>query len=148
MAAISAVVDSTEVLTWYAGAMAELEALRLTEDDAPGGIYDNELFTDERGRAVVFLAVAEVPRTGRVAPFDIPAAELAIAVHRGSHADIDVTYGALGAWVADQQLAVSGPVHETYRVGPRDTGEESAWRTEIGWPVFRTTAPTGEDLAG
>jgi hypothetical protein len=25
-------------------------------------------------------------------------------------------------------------------IGPRDTEERSAWRTEIGWPVFRTTA--------
>ena len=106
VAAVSAVVGAGEVLTWYAGAMAELEALHLTETDAPGGVYDNELFTDERGRAVVYLSVAAPPRVGRVAPFTISAAELAIEVHRGSHADIDVTYGALGAWVADQQLAL------------------------------------------
>jgi hypothetical protein len=30
-------------------------------------------------------------------------------------------------------------VHETYLVGPRDTDDRSAWRTEIGWPVFTTT---------
>jgi hypothetical protein len=30
-------------------------------------------------------------------------------------------------------------VHETDLVGPRDTDERSAWRTEIGWPVFATT---------
>jgi hypothetical protein len=23
-------------------------------------------------------------------------------------------------------------------VGPHDTPEKSAWRTEIGWPVFQT----------
>ena len=34
-------------------------------------------------------------------------------------------------------------MHEIYRVGPRDTDDESAWRTEIGWPVFRTTGPAG-----
>jgi hypothetical protein len=31
-------------------------------------------------------------------------------------------------------------VHENYLVGPRDTAEPGAWRTEIGWPVFRTSA--------
>ena len=31
----------------------------------------------------------------------------------------------------------AGPVREHYLVGPRDTDEPSAWRTEIGWPVFR-----------
>jgi hypothetical protein len=34
-------------------------------------------------------------------------------------------------------LAVDGPTHETYAVGPRDAPEPRAWRTEIGWPVFR-----------
>jgi hypothetical protein len=39
--------------------------------------------------------------------------------------------------VIDQALAVNGPVHETYLVGPRDTGEAGEWYTEIGWPIFR-----------
>jgi hypothetical protein len=34
-------------------------------------------------------------------------------------------------------LAVAGPVRETYLTGPRATGDSAAWRTEIGWPVFR-----------
>ena len=46
------------------------------------------------------------------------------------------TYGELGAWVVDHALAVAGPVRETYLVGPRDTADAAAWRTEIGWPVF------------
>jgi hypothetical protein len=28
-------------------------------------------------------------------------------------------------------------VRERYLSGPRDTPEPAAWRTEIGWPVFR-----------
>ncbi len=60
-----------------------------------------------------------------------------MAVHPGSHDDIDVTYGRLGAWVVAHALGVDGPVYETYLVGPRDTGDAGRWRTEIGWPVFR-----------
>jgi effector-binding domain-containing protein len=56
----------------------------------------------------------------------------------GPHDDIDVTYGALGAHLAEHALVVDGPVHETYLVGPRDTDKTDAWRTEIGWPVFGT----------
>jgi hypothetical protein len=41
----------------------------------------------------------------------------------------------------DPALTIAGPVHETYLVGPRDTAEESAWETEIGWPIAR--APSG-----
>jgi hypothetical protein len=35
-------------------------------------------------------------------------------------------------------LAVEGPLREYYLVGPQDTPEDSAWRTEIGWPIFQT----------
>jgi hypothetical protein len=31
-------------------------------------------------------------------------------------------------------------VDPTYLIGPRDTDDTAAWRTEIGWPVFRTSA--------
>ena len=131
-------VDRGAVLAWYAGAMAELSSLRLEETGPCGGLYDNELFTEDRGQMLVYLAVTDPPAIGRVGPVEIPAVELAVAVHEGPHDDIDVTYGELGAWVAGQALAVAGPVHETYLAGPRDTAEPSAWRTEIGWPVFRT----------
>jgi effector-binding domain-containing protein len=36
-------------------------------------------------------------------------------------------------------MSVAGPVREVYLVGPRDTSDPTAWRTEIGWPVFRVT---------
>jgi effector-binding domain-containing protein len=132
------------VLTWYDDAMGELErtleALELTPAGPPGGLYGNELFSEERGTAAVYIPVADPPSHGRVQPFVIPAGELAVTVHHGPHDDIDVTYGALGTYVAEHSLAVAGPVREIYLVGPRDTDDSSAWRTEIGWPVFRTTA--------
>jgi effector-binding domain-containing protein len=74
-----------------------------------------------------------------VQPFVVPAAEFAITVHRGPHDDIDVSYGALGTYVTEHALAVAGSVHESYLVGPRDTDDTTAWRTEIGWPVFRAS---------
>ena len=50
---------------------------------------------------------------------------------------MDVTYGELGAWVVENAMSVAGPVREVYRVGPREVSDPAAWRTEIGWPVFR-----------
>ncbi len=134
----------SDVLSWYSAAMAELLDLHLEETGPCGGMYDNELFTDERGTVLVYLAVATSPSVGRVGPVSVAAAELAVAVHEGSHDDIDVTYGQLGAWVSDQALPVAGPVHETYLVGPRDTSDTSSWRTEIGWPIFRTKHPPAD----
>ena len=86
---------------------------------------------------LVYRPVANPPETGRVTGLTLPAIELATTVHRGAHDDIAVTYGRLGAWVIDHALGVEGPIHETYLVGPRDDPVPTAWRTEIGWPIFR-----------
>lgn len=147
VAAISARVQPGAILDWYSGAMDELRA---AIGDQPatgpaGGLYEGGLFADEPGAAVVYLPVAQPPSIGRVAPFLIPAADVAVAVHHGPHDDIDVTYGQLGAHVAHRELTVAGPVRERYLIGPRDTVDSAAWRTEIGWPVFRTI-PRGSAL--
>jgi DNA-binding transcriptional MerR regulator len=137
VAAVSGDVDLVDVLTWYAGAVAELDAA-VPEPTGPlGGLYADELFTAGRGRMVVHSPTARPPHAGRVHPLTLPAVELAVVTHAGAHDDIDVTYGELGSWVVEHALAVAGPVRETYLVGPRDTPDPAAWRTEIGWPVFR-----------
>lgn len=145
VAAIRSIVDHDEVLAWYSDAMAELDRILSSTTHHPtgpaGGLYDNDLFTNDRGDVAVFIPVADPPSRGRVQPFVLPAAELAITVHHGPHDDIDVSYGALGTYLAEQALVVAGPVRENYLIGPRDTDDSTAWRTEIGWPVFRTAAP-------
>jgi effector-binding domain-containing protein len=59
-------------------------------------------------------------------------------VHEGPHANIDVAYGALATYVTQHALAIDGPLREYYLVGPLDTADANAWRTEIGWPIFQT----------
>ena len=104
-------------------------------------IYSDELFTDERGQATIFLPCAgEVRPMGRVTPTLIPATELAIIEHRGRHTNVDRSYGALGTYVAKHALAIDGPLREYYPVSHLDTPDESRWITEIGWPIFNTTA--------
>jgi DNA-binding transcriptional MerR regulator len=136
VAAVEADVALDDVLAWYAGAMAELDAVVPEPTGAPGGVYDNALFEVGHGHALVHLPTEHPSSGGRVRPVTLPAVELAVATHVGPHDDIDVTYGEVGAWVVANALAVAGPVRETYLVGPRDTTDSSAWRTEIGWPVF------------
>ena len=94
-----------------------------------------EVFELERGDATVFVPIAgEARAVGRTAMATIPAAELAIAEHHGSHYDIDVTYAALGAYVTAHAIGVEGPVRESYLVDLRSP--PAGWHTEIGWPVF------------
>jgi DNA-binding transcriptional MerR regulator len=143
VAAVEDDVTHDDVITWYAGAMAELDAALGEPAGVPGGLYDNALFEDGRGHVLVYRPTPRPPRTGRVHPLTLPAVELAVATHVGEHHDIDVTYGELGSWVVANALSVAGPVRERYLVGPRDTPEASAWRTEVGWPVFHVAPARG-----
>lgn len=139
-AAVEDDVKVEDVLGWYAGAMAELDAVVDQPTGPPGGLYDNVLFELGFGHVQLHLPTEDAPRTARVRPVTLPAVELAVATHAGAHDDIEVTYGELGSWVVAHALAVAGPVRETYLVGPRDTADAAAWRTEIGWPVFDLSA--------
>jgi DNA-binding transcriptional MerR regulator len=144
-AAVTAVIAMGDLLPWYLGALGELhatlDALGVHASGPAGGIYAGELFADEHGEATVFIpTTAEIQRLGRVEPIIVPAAELAAAVHPGSLADVDRTYGTLAAYVASHALKVDGPIREHYLVGRQDTADENAWRTEICWPIFSTGA--------
>ena len=52
---------------------------------------------------------------------------------------IEVAVRAVATHVAQHAIAIDGPIREYFLVGPQDTRDETAWRTEIGWPVFHTT---------
>jgi DNA-binding transcriptional MerR regulator len=142
-AAITATIDIAEADPWFAGALGELHATiraqRLSACGAPGGIYATSLFADERGEATMFVpCTGQIRPTGRVRSFLVPPAELAIIIHEGPHEGIDRAYGALATHVTQHAIAVDGPIREHYLSGPLDTPDESAWRTEIGWPIFQT----------
>jgi DNA-binding transcriptional MerR regulator len=144
-AAIGEIIDVADAPLWYQGALGELRATLAGQGvpgGAAGGIYANELFTEERGLATVFIAVPGAIRPmGRVQPLTVPRVELATILHAGSHEiDLDRAYGTLGSYVTEHALAVEGPLREYFQVGPTDTSDQSAWRTEIGWPIFDTGA--------
>lgn len=144
-AAITAVIDIDEASAWYQGALGELYAIisaqALSASGAPGGIYAADLFTNERGQATVFIPCTGQARpVGRVEVLTVPPAELAIIVHEGPPDGIDRAYGALATHVTQHALAVDGPIREYYLSGRYDTPDESAWRTEIGWPIFQTSS--------
>jgi DNA-binding transcriptional MerR regulator len=142
-AAITDVVSLDDLGPWFQGALGELSSTVATRGVAisgpPGGVISNDFFADERGEITIFIPLVEPIRAvGRVEPRSLPAVELATIQHAGSHGDIDRAYGALATYVSEHALGVDGPIRERYLVGLLDTPEETAWRTEIGWPIFRT----------
>ena len=96
------------VVAWYRGAMGEVAATLSAQDISPagppGGVFDTELFTQDRGRVTIFLPCDPLPQpVGRVSTTVIPPAELATIVHLGSSTEVDRTYGALAAYVTQQE---------------------------------------------
>jgi DNA-binding transcriptional MerR regulator/effector-binding domain-containing protein len=142
-AAITEVVDAEDAGAWLQGALGELYAI-LTAQNVPatgpaGGVFADELFTRHCGQATIFVPCGGAVREmGRVASLVVPAAELAVITHAGPPDDVDRAYGTLAAYVTNHALAVDGPMREYYLVSQRDTADPARWRTEIGWPVFRT----------
>jgi DNA-binding transcriptional MerR regulator len=143
VASIANTVKLGEIEPWWLDAFAEIRGALRAAGVHPagpgGGLYPTELFTDEAGKAVVFVPLADpLESSGRVRVIELPPVEVAIALHRGALSGADRTYGALGTHVAERALGVEGPIREHYLVTSDDTTDDAQLRTEICWPVFRT----------
>ena len=142
-ASISETIEIAGLGLWLRGALGELRATLTAQDvlmaGPAGGIYNCDLYANESGQATAFVpCVGELQAVGRVKFTVIPAVELAIVTHHGSVDGLDLAYGALAAHVARHEIGVDGPIRESYAVADTDTPDSSAWRTEIGWPIFST----------
>jgi DNA-binding transcriptional MerR regulator len=133
---------------WWSAAFEELdEALRrqrVGRDGLAGALYHKEFFELEEGQVTAFVPVPAgigVTGHGRAAVALLPAAELAVAVHRGDWTDVDRTYGALGMYVAEREIGVDGPIREYYTVTVGAEADQTEARTEVCWPVFHTRTP-------
>ena len=137
-------VGSADASDWLDRAFAELRyaerEVGVKRVGVDAALYSSELLEDEYGELVAVIPVAAakvIP--GRVEPMSLPRVEYAIAVHVGSLDDIDLTYAALGTVVAERAIGVQGPIRENFMVGPPETLDQAARRTEICWPIFQTT---------
>lgn len=143
--AISEIVASVDVHGWLGSALTELRAALPMGGEkragADGALYSRELFEEEGGEVVAFIPVQGAPSpTGRIKNVTLRAAEFAVAVHHGSFAGIDQTYGALGTFIAKHTISVEGPIREHYLIGVFDTTDERQHCTEVCWPIFQTAA--------
>jgi DNA-binding transcriptional MerR regulator/effector-binding domain-containing protein len=149
-AAVGDEVEVAEAGPWWRGALAEiqgsLQAQGVPATGTAGALLADEFFSTGRGRLTVFVPCAPgFSPIGRVEPAVVPTAELAMLTHRGSHSDIDLTYGALANYVSSRALAVDGPIREYYVEGPHTSADQASWNTQIGWPIFRTSARAASD---
>ena len=141
---VAADVTSENVTSWWWGALAGLRAMAaaagLEQTGPVGGLFGDELFTQDAGHARVYLPVGESPALdGTGARWELPAGRFAVALHAGPHRDVDRTYAELGTYAAAHGRDGAGPVRERYLADPLDTRDNSQWRTEVCWPL----APAG-----
>jgi DNA-binding transcriptional MerR regulator len=128
---------SAEAFRLIQAALDEGEAERTGPDAA---LYYSEFFTEEVGEVVAFVPVLGDARPAEpVHVLELAAAEFAVTVHEGPSAELDKTYGALGAFVSERAIGVEGPIRENYLVTTQDLDDEARSRTEVCWPVFHTT---------
>jgi DNA-binding transcriptional MerR regulator/effector-binding domain-containing protein len=109
-----------------------------------GALYSPEFFENAAGRVVAFVPTGRrVDVTAGLESYDVPAALLAVALHRGPFEELDRTYGSLGTYVTTKGLRSAGPIREHYLVSPDDTDDFAELRTEVCWPVDPASASEG-----
>jgi len=142
--AVEETVTAGDLEGWAPGVIAELSAALAGGFRAAGcfgALFPGDFFELERAAVTVFVPVtggAPVPSASRVGLTVISGTEAAVAIHDGSADDIDRTYAALGTVVAERAIGINGPIREYYLSGLTDPDEPR--RTEVCWPVFRTTS--------
>nr|WP_239157593.1 GyrI-like domain-containing protein [Streptomyces sp. SID13726] len=131
-------------LSWYDAAMRDLDgAVGRRPVLPPGGRYEHTLLTEGHGRATVYLPAEPPPLPGAavsVRELHLPLRSAAVATHRGPHDDLDLTYAAVGSFVARNGLRSADLVEEVYLVGPRDTDQPDRWRTLVAWLLTSDSA--------
>lgn len=144
VAAVTEVIHLSAIDAWWSEAFEEIYGLLRAAGQEPagpgGGLYATELFTDEIGASEIYVPISKpVTQSGRVQVVEIPAAELAVAVHRGALAGAGPSYAALGKYVAENALGACGPIRERYvEVGGTSTNDTVL--TEICWPISKDTS--------
>lgn len=138
--AVRGQVDWDDAERWLGAALDELgEALRTTSRSRSGpdsALYSPQFFEQHSGDVVAFVPVGgEVAVAGRIELVDIPAADLAVTMHRGPFSDLDRAYGALGTFVAEQMLATTGMIREHYLITDSESDDPATICTEVCWPI-------------
>jgi DNA-binding transcriptional MerR regulator len=93
----------------------------------PGALFPAE-YHDEATAVTAYVPADDGPDR-------LPGGRFAVAEFTGPYHSMSAGYRALGAWLAGTGLAITGPVRESYLVGPGDVPSEDDYRTEICWPI-------------
>lgn len=111
----------------FAEFLDEAYALLGTASGPPGALFPAE-YHDEPAPVTAYVPADDGPER-------LPGGRFAVAEFTGPYHDMSAGYRALGAWLAGTGLAITGPVRESYLLGPGDVASGNDYRTEICWPI-------------
>jgi effector-binding domain-containing protein len=102
-----------------------------------GPVFSHYLRHDASGFDVEIGAVVDrdVAPSGRVHAGELPAVEVARAVHHGGYEGLPDAYAELQEWIAAQGRAPAEDMWEVYLTGPEAGTDPSTWATECFWPL-------------
>jgi len=132
-------VERIDTASWIQQAFADLWAVigskGLEQTGPPAGIFPSAFITEGEAEIVAFVPVATAAHSGRVSELVVPEATFAVATHTGPFSNLDCSYGLLGTYVAENFVSRTAPFREDYIDTPADSEDQSAFRTEVCWPV-------------
>ncbi len=137
-AAIHVTVPRSEIENVFPPAVSELlAALNEQGVDVTGPLYSYHLQMpgEEFDLDIGFPVGAEVKASGRVFAAELPAMKVARTVYRGPMEGLGAAWGELRAWIGENGITAKPFLWENYQVGPGDTPDPAAWKTELNWPL-------------
>jgi len=78
-----------------------------------------------------------IPASGRMSSRELPAGLEVFTVHAGAYDDMVQAFDALWHWVQAEGYEMAGPPRDVVLVGPNETSDPAAYRTEIVYPIAR-----------
>lgn len=102
----------------------------------PLSIYHGPEFDEDNMDIEICLPVdRRLTGDGPVSGRELPGCTVAYTMHAGHYDEIGPAYQALMGWIKDHGHEAAGPPRETYLVGPGQTEDPAAYRTEVAWPI-------------
>lgn len=108
---------------------------RLTVSGPGGARFPDREWDPDAVETVVVLPVTAPVAGPGVEVGTLPSGRLAAVLHAGDYAGVALAHAALGSWAATHGVEADSSLQELYLVGPHDTSDPAAWRTEVGWLV-------------
>lgn len=138
---IRARVPEGELVAFFDEACGEMYAYLERVGVRPAGPPMSQWYSDPEmtpGEAEIETCIPveqHAPSSGRVKAGALPAGPLAYTVHDGPYDNMGEAFDAVRAWIQINGRKTAGPPRDVVLVGPNDTDNALAYRTEIAWPI-------------